>query len=263
MASGTSIALIRESLRPDVHDIPNAVDTTRFHPAESGAERAAFRAAHGVPDDAPVMVYVARFQGFKNHAVLIDALAEASAKAPELRLVLAGSGPLRGEVEARARRVGVEDRVVFLGEVGFGDLPAIYRAADLAVISSDYESFCFAAIEAMASGLPVVTTDCGWVPGLIGDSLPPIRKQAVVGDDPPERFAAAGADPRIRDVPGGIVTARGDAGALAVAIIRMLENEAARTACARWNREKAVRDHGWESSAKKLLMVYERLMLHA
>jgi glycosyltransferase involved in cell wall biosynthesis len=261
MASGTSIALIRESLRPDVHDIPNAVDTTRFAPAESDAERTRIRNAHGIPAAAPLLLYVARFQGFKNHALLIDALAAATPSVPEARLVLAGSGPLRGEIEARARRVGVADRVIFLGEVGFADLPAIYRAADLKVISSDYESFCFAAIEAMASGLPVVTTDCGWVPGLIGDSLPPIRKQAVVGDDPPERFAVAGAGPRIREVPGGLVTARGDAGALAAAITRMLENEDARAACARWNREKAVRDHGWESSARKLLAVYERLMI--
>ena len=183
-----------------------------------------------------------------------------AASVPEVRLVLAGSGPLRGEIEARARRAGVGDRVIFLGEVGFATLPEVYRAADLKVISSDYESFCFAAIEAMASGLPVVTTDCGWVPGLIGDPLPPIRRQDADGDDPPERFAAAGPGPRIRETPGGLVTARNDPAALAAAIRTLLHDTDRRAVCARWNRDKAVREHGWASSAKKLLKVYEGLM---
>jgi glycosyltransferase involved in cell wall biosynthesis len=260
IASGTSISLIRESLRPDVLDIPNAVDTTRFAPGSLDAEQKAFRTGHGIPCSAPLLLYVARFQGFKNHALLIDALAAAAQSVPEIRLALAGSGPLRGEIEARARRAGVGDRVVFLGEVGFADLPAVYRAADLKVISSDYESFCFAAIEAMASGLPVVTTDCGWVPGLIGDTLPPIRRQDVGGDDPPERFAVNVTGPLIREVPGGLVTARGDAAALAAAIVVMIRDTGKRAACGGWNREKAVREHGWESSAKKLLDLYRKLI---
>ncbi len=261
IASGTSIGIIRRGERPDVHNIPNAVDTDRFAP-EPGAGRSAWRQRHGIPGDALVLLYVARLQGFKNHALLIEALARIAVEEPSVRLVLAGSGPLRSDIEKKAAAAGVAERVVFLGEVPFAVLPDIYRAGDLKVISSEYESFCFAAIEGMASGLPVVTTDCGWVPTLIGDTLAPIEQQSVRGPDPADRFASMAQGAQQRDVPGGIVTGRSDPESFARAVVRIWRDEALRRRTATWNREKAVREHGWDSSAKKLLDVYHRLVMN-
>jgi glycosyltransferase involved in cell wall biosynthesis len=140
-------------------------------------------------------------------------------------------------------------------------LPGIYAQADIKVISSEYESFCFAAIEAMASGLPVVTTDCGWVPGLIGDTLPPIEKQWVDSrGEPTGRFENDTPGHRIREAPGGLVVGREHAEGLAQAMLTMASDAALRERCGTWNRDKAVRDHGWESSAKKLEEVYERVI---
>ncbi len=258
IASGTSIAIIRRGERPDVHNIPNAVATDCFRP-DDGAGRSAWRQRHGIPADALVLVYVARLQGFKNHALLVEALARIAAEEPSVRLVLAGSGPLRGDVERKAHAAGGADRLLFLGEVPFTELPDVYRAADLKVIASEYESFCFAAIEGMASGLPVVTTDCGWVPTLIGDTLAPIEQQSVRGPDPSDRFASMNPGAQQRDVPGGIVTGRSDPASLARAVLRLWRDETLRRRTAGWNREKAVREHGWDSSAGKLLDLYSEV----
>ena len=104
-------------------------------------------------------------------------------KLAELQAMLA---PLGVEL-VRQADLGVGDKVMFLGEVVYSDLPAIYRAADIKVISSDFESFCFAALEAMATGLPIVTTDCGWVPKLLGQESGGL---VVLAKDP-EAFAKA------------------------------------------------------------------------
>jgi glycosyltransferase involved in cell wall biosynthesis len=251
-----------------------------------------FRERHGIPETAPVLLYVARFQAFKNHKLLIEAFGKVLCEFPDARLVLAGSGPLMSEVrkmcidssarendpkrhaesniraissprtlntELRTPTPSLADRVLFLGEVPHEELPTVNQSATMAVISSEYESFCFAAIEAMACGVPVVTTDCGWVPKLIGDELEPIQKQWAHGGDAPGRFAVEEEGERIREVPGGMVVSRQEAESLARAIGKMIGDAGMRDACGRWNREKAEKEHGWESSARKLLRVYEEV----
>jgi len=261
IASGTSIEIIRRTVRPDVHDIPNAVDSSRFRESDiAGSTNNDFRCIHGIADDAVVLLYVARFQAFKNHGLLLRAFALIADRLPNVCLVLAGSGPLQRDARQQVRSLGLTDRVVFLDEVAYEELPRVYAAADIKVISSDYESFCFAAVEAMATGLPVVTTDCGWVPRLLGDSLPPIEKQGVDSDDPPERFGGADPGHRIREAPGGLIVGRNDPASLAAAVLRLTGDAGQAKRFGKWNREKAVREHGWESSAQKLLKMYEDIV---
>ena len=221
IASGMTVEAVHAGRRPDCVDIPNAVDTARFAPASSS-----FRRDRGIDKDALVILYVARFQAFKNHALLVDAFAGVAAKAPDAVLVLGGSGPLRARVRRRVAALGLSARVIFLGEVPFEDVPGVYAASDIKVIASDYESFCFAALEAMATGLPVVTTDCGWVPRLIeGDR-------------------------------GGVVVPIGDRDRLAAALVALGGDADARREMGAWNRERAVARHGWQASAEKLLALY-------
>ena len=288
IASGTSIAKIRATLRPDCCDVPNGVDLNRFQvsgfrfqvPEETRDHRLETTdhrpptTDHRLPttdhrppttddrrrtnnDERRTLLYVARFQAFKNHALLLRAFKRVVEEEPNVILQLAGSGPLRGRVEELARSLGVAKQVRFLGEVPYEQLPAIYAAADLKVISSEYESFCFAAIEAMASGLPVVTTDCGWVPKLIGDALPPIEKQYVDARPEPEgRFVEDVDGRRIRAVPGGVVVGRTDVESLAAAILALIRDASLCRQCGAWNRAKAEREHGWEASAKELEKIY-------
>jgi len=257
IASGTSIEKIRTEDREDVHNVPNGVDLKRFDVTD---HEAAFRQDHGIGPSIPLLLYVARFQKFKNHGLLLHAFRKTLDQVPEAKLVLVGSGPLQAESVLLANKLNVTDNVIFLGETPFEKLPDLYASADIKVISSEYESFCFAAIEGMAAGLPVVTTDCGWVPGLIGDETSPVQYQWTDDREDPHRFGDAAPGQRIREVPGGLVSARGDAESLANGIIKMVRDDALRTKCSHWNRAKAVKDHGWETSAIKLLDIYHELL---
>ena len=227
IASGTSIQKLRERGHAGVVDIPNAVDAELFRPQPSG-----FRRQYGIGADEFVALYAARFQAFKNHAMLLDAFARLVRTHPAARLVLAGSGPLRERVERQAAELGIADKVLLLGEVPYADLPAVYAAADVKVIASDYESFCFAAIEGMATGLPVLTTDCAWVPRLVGDGA-------------------------------GIVVPAGDAAAFAAGLQRLADNPALRQRMGAAGRQQVLERHTWPASAEKLLQLHRRLLEHA
>ena len=120
------------------------------------------------------------------------------------------------------------DKVLLLGEVPYADLPGVYAAADVKVIASDYESFCFAAIEGMASGLPVLTTDCAWVPRLVGDGA-------------------------------GVVVPAGDAAAFAAGLQRLADNPALRQRMGAAGRQQVLERHTWPASAEKLMRLYREL----
>jgi rhamnosyl/mannosyltransferase len=133
--------------------MPSAVDTARFGRADPAAV-AAVRAAH----PGPLLLFVGRLRYYKGLHVLLDAL-------PQIRatLLIAGTGPERGRLEAQARARGVGGRVVFLGDVDDADLPALYQAADLFVLPAHLraEALGLAQIEALASGTPSVSTELG------------------------------------------------------------------------------------------------------
>lgn len=91
----------------------------------------------------------------KGHELTIEALRAR----PDWRLVIAGSGPLRGELGSLAARLGVSDRVRFVGEVAHGELSRLYGAADVLVLASSREGWANVLLEAMACGTPVVASD--------------------------------------------------------------------------------------------------------
>lgn len=117
------------------------------------------------------VIYVARLAKIKNHGLLLRAVARVKTKGMEVKVTLVGSGPLRGDIEDMVKELGLEEQVTLLGEVPYEQLPGLYQAADVAVVASDYESFGFVVLEAMACGLPVVSTRVGMVPGLLGEGL--------------------------------------------------------------------------------------------
>ncbi len=263
IASGDTMRRVREKLRPDCHDIPNGVDVERFRVSgfrfqEKAGDRrpqtSEFRQNNKIPPTDIVITHVARFQSVKNHAMLIDAFAILLKTVPNAWLVLAGSGPLRGEIEERCREVGMENNVIFLGEVRHADLPAIYDASDINVMPSDYESFCFAVLEGMASGLPHVVTDTNWVPGLLGGNIQhsTFNKQ--------QSTSSVSYQSKIRTVPGGLVTPIGDAATFAEALLMLARDAGLRRSMGSWNRDRVVRDFTWDASARKLVDVYRNLV---
>lgn len=100
---------------------------------------------------------VGTLKSVKNQALLLKAFARLP-RAVDARLMILGEGSLRGDLEALAAQLGVADRILMPGF--FPDPAPFYRAADLFVLSSDYEGFGNVIVEALACGCPVVSTDC-------------------------------------------------------------------------------------------------------
>jgi glycosyltransferase involved in cell wall biosynthesis len=142
--------------RQSVRLVPNGVDTDRFH--FDPAVRQRMRAELDIANEF-VWLMVGRFQPVKDHHSMIRAFARVVAEAPRSVLLLAGSGPLQGELAELARGMGIGSRVRFLGSRS--DIPALMNAADACVLSSIYEAMPMVLLEAAATGLPVVTTDVG------------------------------------------------------------------------------------------------------
>ncbi len=113
------------------------------------------------PGRSPVrLVMVARFGAQKDHATLLSALAGLREHAWELDLV--GDGPLRESIHARARELGVADRVHFLGQRM--DVERILARAQVSLLVTNWEGFPLSILEAMRAGLPVVASAVGGIP---------------------------------------------------------------------------------------------------
>jgi UDP-glucose:(heptosyl)LPS alpha-1,3-glucosyltransferase len=148
--------------------IYNGVDLERFHPR--ARERAAdVRRALGLAPGHFVCSFVG--SGFRRKGLerLLRAFPELAAARPESRLVVVGKDSSRARHEALARELGIDARVQFLG--ARRDVPALIGASDLFVLPTWYDSFAFTVLEAMASGVPVVTTDSAGASELVDDGV--------------------------------------------------------------------------------------------
>ncbi len=101
----------------------------------------------------------------KNHRLFLESAAQIAQQESNVRFVIVGDGILKSEMEKYARDLGIQQRVIFTG--WRHDLPRIYADLDLLVVSSDNEGTPVSAIEAMASGCPVVATRVGGLPDVI------------------------------------------------------------------------------------------------
>jgi rhamnosyl/mannosyltransferase len=128
--------------------VPLGVDPERFRPGPARAEQP------------PTVLFVGQLRHYKGVDDLLRALAQLP---PAARLVVAGDGPMRPAWEALSASLGLAERVTFLGLVDDAALPGLYQSADLFVLpaTTRAEAFGTVLLEAMAAGLPCVTTDVG------------------------------------------------------------------------------------------------------
>ena len=142
--------------------IANGIPTCSYaHPKTPWNE---WRTKEGFREDDVLFACVARFAPQKNHALLLKAFAEGPAADRKVHLVLIGDGVLRQQLETQAKSLGVAGQIHFLGLRA--DIPDALGAMDVFVLSSDFEGNPLSVMEAMASGLPIVSTAAGGVPDL-------------------------------------------------------------------------------------------------
>jgi glycosyltransferase involved in cell wall biosynthesis len=174
----------------EVTVVRNGVDTAMFRPLD----RAPARAALGV--SGRVIASVGYLIPRKGHDLIIAALPDL----PGTTLLIAGEGPERSRLEAQAARLGVAERVRFLGALPHAELPRVYSAADALVLASSREGYPNVLLEALACGTPVAATRVWGSPEIVdrpeAGRLVPERTPGAIAatlrallDAPPERAA--------------------------------------------------------------------------
>ena len=205
--------------------IPYGIDLGRY--ADAGPaewKRAdAIRARHR----APLVLFVGRLVYYKGLDVLLDAMARCPGT-----LVIAGDGPLAGALHDRAARLGIAERVVFTQTLTDDDLVSHYLAADVFAMPSTQrtEAFGIAQVEAMACGLPVVSTD-------LPTGVPWVNQHGITG----------------------FVVPPGDVKALATAINRLLEDWTLRRKMGEAGRQRAREHFSREQMIERFVALVERV----
>ncbi|MFI5273685.1 MAG: glycosyltransferase [Ktedonobacterales bacterium] len=178
--------------------IPCGVDLRAFAPGTT-ADRRAARVALGLRDDTPAVLFVGRLDPIKGIDLLLESVAQMHARA---QLFIVGGNP-DGDPEVRRLRahaedLGIGDRVMLPGAAPQPELVRYYRAADALAVTSRYESFGLAAVEALACGTPVVAAAVGGLTSIVRDGenglLVPWRSPAAFA----ERFDTLLGDPALR-----------------------------------------------------------------
>jgi glycosyltransferase involved in cell wall biosynthesis len=205
--------------------IPNGIPTDEYAPDPNRRRR--WRQRHGLEPEAIVLTHVGRFAPPKNHALLIEAFAQVRTHTP-LYLLLVGGGELEDAVRQQVAGLGLQERVRFLGVRA--DVPAILNASDLFVLSSRWEGNPLSVMEAMAAGLPVVSTAVGGVPELV------------------------------REGETGLLVPSGDAAALARALQALVDDPARREAMGKAARQHAVAHFDIRHTVRQYEALYERLL---
>lgn len=153
------------SPKGNIDIIPCGTDIHRF----GAIDRLAARQQLGIAAQSKVVFYIGRFDERKGIETLVRAVGQSQLRGnPDLKLIIGGGsrpgqsdGLERDRIESIVAELGMTDFTIFPGRIGDETLPLYYAAADVCVVPSHYEPFGLVAIEAMASGTPVVASDVG------------------------------------------------------------------------------------------------------
>jgi len=147
--------LRRYGVGTDAAVIPTGIELEAFSTGDG--ER--FRRTHNIPPERPLLIYVGRVAHEKNITFLLRVVAHLRQSVPDVLLVIAGEGPARSALEQTARQLGITENLLFVGYLSrTRELQECYRAGDLFVFASRTETQGLVLLEAMALGVPVVST---------------------------------------------------------------------------------------------------------
>jgi glycosyltransferase involved in cell wall biosynthesis len=230
------IITVSEALRTellDVYGLPGPLVTTVHNgldlaPFISGGDRQASRRRYGIPADAFAFGLAARFAPQKAHDVLVEAAIPVLERDERAWLVLAGDGPLLEPTKTKARASRVRDRILFPGFET--DVPGLLSALDVYVSPAIAEGLGLATIEAMAAGLPVVSTTAGGTPEVVEDGVT------------------------------GLLVPPGKAAPLTAALTRMQRDPALRRGMGEAGRERALSEFAQDRMLERIAAVYGEVL---
>jgi glycosyltransferase involved in cell wall biosynthesis len=219
----------RENLVKHLGILPERIKVipvgVNFQPALGSKELYKNKIACGLATK-KVVLFVARFHPQKNVSLWVDIAAEVSRMIPEAAFVMVGDGPLFSDIQAKVRQKGLADRFHFLGSLDYEQLPEAYAAADVFLLSSDYEGLCRVLVESYLAGVPVVST-------------------------------ASGAEDVIIDGETGFILPCGDCRGLTGAVVKLLQDDEMRERFGRLGQEKVTAQFALEALAEKLITCWE------
>jgi glycosyltransferase involved in cell wall biosynthesis len=206
---------------PDsVELVHNGIDTAVFRPLPE-VPRSARRLMATASADAPL----------KGLRYLLLAYSGLLRRYPDLELLVVGRPRPGGRTEKLLLRLGLGDRVRFVSGISTAEMVRYYAEASIAVVPSVYEGFGLPAGEAMACGVPVVSTDGGALPEVVGDA--------------------------------GVIVPAKNAEALAEAIASLLEDRERREALGHAGRARILETYSWEVCAREMTAYYRRVLAGA
>ncbi len=229
--------------RPEqFHVIPVAVDVAALSNVRNGPQRREFRQELGIDDDTLAVGIIGRLVPIKNHELFLRAvqeyLTEENPGESRAKFVVIGDGELRQDLERDAARLGLTDHVVFLGNRR--DPETFYAGLDAVVLTSQNEGTPMSLLEAMASGIPVISTLVGGVPDLLG---PQIEAQSGAWE--------------LRE--RGIGIPAGDAASLAQAIRQLQSDQNLRSRLTQSSHAFVESEHTRQASMRRTVAVFSEL----
>jgi N-acetyl-alpha-D-glucosaminyl L-malate synthase BshA len=144
------------AMEKDIHVIPNFVDIQRFHQTDKEHFKKML-----APNDERILVHVSNFRKVKRVEDVVRVFEQVHEKMPS-KLLMIGDGPERQNAEELCRTLHVANDIRFLGKQDH--ISEIFSISDLFLLPSQYESFGLSALEAMACGIPVISTNAGGLP---------------------------------------------------------------------------------------------------
>jgi glycosyltransferase involved in cell wall biosynthesis len=155
--------MLAARLHTNVHVLPVMVPMMLQPPPQP-------EAAHST-GTVPRVLFVGRLVAEKNLTTWLQVAAQVAARAPSVHFDVVGDGPLREDLEALTHHLGLAERVQFHGFVPYEDLPAIYQAAAVLLLTSHYEGFGRVVVESYLQGVPVVSSRTAGTEDIIADGV--------------------------------------------------------------------------------------------
>ncbi|MFH1770947.1 MAG: glycosyltransferase family 4 protein [archaeon] len=212
-----------------VQVITYGIDTDRFNPQNDGKD---VRKKYGVKDDEVLISTIQRLDVRKGIQYFIKAipLIIKQVKKEKIKFMIVGDGPERDNLKQEAKKQGLQDKIIFTGNIPNAEVTKYYAACDIFAFHSLHEGFGIVLIEALSTGKPVVTTIAGGTTDIVEDGV----NGFLVKPKRPKDFADR--------------------------VVRLVEDEKLRQKFGENGRKKAVDQFIWSKIADKYLKTYEKII---